>query len=177
MPHLHLSLQAGDDLILKRMKRRHSRREAVQFCAALRTARPEIVFGADFIVGFPTETEEMFQRTLDLVEECGLTHLHVFPFSPRPGAPAALMPQVASEAVKARAQRLRAFGQARVKRHLEAQRGKTLRVLAERGGVSRAEDFTQVRTPDAMAGEIYDVEIIGCDETALIAAMQSKSVA
>ncbi len=94
MPHLHLSLQAGDDLILKRMKRRHSRADAIGFCAALRAARPDIVFGADFIVGFPTETEEMFARTLALVEQCGLTHLHVFPYSPRPGTPAALMPQV-----------------------------------------------------------------------------------
>ena len=176
-PHLHLSLQAGDDLILKRMKRRHSRREAIAFCRALREARPDLVFGADFIVGFPTETEEMFQRTLDLVEECGLTHLHVFPFSPRPGAPAALMPQVERDVVKARAERLRALGRDRLKRHLEAQRGKRLRVLAERGGVARAEDFTQVRLPGAAAGEIYDVEIVGCDETALLAATLDKSAA
>jgi threonylcarbamoyladenosine tRNA methylthiotransferase MtaB len=119
----------------------------------------------------------MFQRTLDLVEECGLTHLHVFPFSPRPGAPAALMPQVERDVVKARAERLRALGRDRLKRHLEAQRGKRLRVLAERGGVARAEDFTQVRLPGAAAGEIYDVEIVGCDETALLAATLDKSAA
>ena len=177
MPHLHLSLQAGDDLILKRMKRRHSRREAIGFCNGLRAARPGIVFGADFIVGFPTETEEMFRRTLDLVEECGVTHLHVFPFSPRPGTPAALMPQVARDVVKERAERLRALGATRLRAHLEAQRGKRLRVLAERGGVARAEDFTLVRTPGAAAGEIFDVDVVGCDAAALLVAAQSRSAA
>ena len=110
MPHLHLSLQSGDDLILKRMKRRHSRADAVSFCAQLRRRRPEIVFGADIIAGFPTETEAMFQNTLALVADCGLTHLHVFPFSARPGTPAARMPPVAPEIVKARAKRLREAG-------------------------------------------------------------------
>jgi threonylcarbamoyladenosine tRNA methylthiotransferase MtaB len=103
MPHLHLSLQAGDDLILKRMKRRHLRADAIAFCAELRRLRPDVVFGGDIIAGFPTETEAMFSRSLDLIEECGLTHLHVFPFSPRPGTPAARMPQVAREVVKERA--------------------------------------------------------------------------
>ena len=103
MPHLHLSLQAGDDLILKRMKRRHLRADAIAFCDQVRRLRPDVVFGADIIAGFPTETEEMFARSLDLVDECGLTHLHVFPFSPRPGTPAARMPQVAREVVKERA--------------------------------------------------------------------------
>ena len=101
MPHLHLSLQAGDDLILKRMKRRHSRQDAIAFCDTLRRLRPDMVFGADIIAGFPTETEQMFNNSLGLVEECGLTHLHVFPFSARPGTPAARMPQLNSEIVKA----------------------------------------------------------------------------
>ena len=114
MPHLHLSLQAGDDLILKRMKRRHSRADAIEFCAQVRRLRPDIAFGADIIAGFPTETEEMFARSLDLVEECGLTFLHVFPYSPRPGTPAARMPQVAGAAIKERARRLREAGEARV---------------------------------------------------------------
>ncbi len=168
-PHLHLSLQSGDDLILKRMKRRHSRRDAIKFCEELRLSRPDIVFGADFIVGFPTETEEMFSRTLDLVEECGLTHLHVFPFSPRPETPAARMPQVAPHIVKARAQRLRALGEARLARHLAKQQGKALRVLAERGGLARAADFTLARTPGAVAGEMFDIRVLGHDGRALLA--------
>jgi threonylcarbamoyladenosine tRNA methylthiotransferase MtaB len=167
-PHLHLSLQAGDDLILKRMKRRHSRQDAIDFCRRLREARPETVLGADLIVGFPTETEAMFQRTLDLVEDCGLTHLHVFPFSPRPGAPAAVMPQVAKETILARAARLRALGEEQVQRHLRKQRGKTLRVLAERGGRARAEDFTLVRTPGAEPGTIFDVCVTGDDGRLLL---------
>jgi threonylcarbamoyladenosine tRNA methylthiotransferase MtaB len=169
MPHMHLSLQSGDDLVLKRMKRRHSRTEAIGFCRALRHARPDIVFGADFIVGFPTETEEMFVRTLELVEECGLTHLHVFPFSPRPLTPAARMPQVAPGVVRERAQRLRIVGEAMLSRHLDAQRGKTLRVLTERGGAARAEDFTLVRTPGARAGAIFDIKAAGHDSRALYA--------
>ena len=111
MPHLHLSLQAGDDLILKRMKRRHSRRDAIAFCEQVRRLRPDVVFGADIIAGFPTETEAMFARSLDLVDECGLTQLHVFPFSPRPGTPAARMPQVDRAVVKERARRLREKGE------------------------------------------------------------------
>ena len=110
MPHLHLSLQSGDDLILKRMKRRHLRADAIAFCDAVRRLRPDTVFGADLIAGFPTETEAMFSNSLDLVGECGLTHLHVFPFSPRPGTPAARMPQVARDVVKERARRLRERG-------------------------------------------------------------------
>ena len=168
-PHLHLSFQSGDDLILKRMKRRHSRRDAIKFCEELRLSRPDIVFGADFIVGFPTETEEMFSRTLDLVEECGLTHMHVFPFSPRPETPAARMPQVAPQIVKTRAQRLRALGKARLARHLADQQGKALRVLAERGGLARAADFTLARTPGAIAGEMFDIRVLGHDGRALLA--------
>src|SRR6195256_3564528 len=118
MPHLHLSLQSGDDLILKRMKRRHSRKHAIEFCAQVRRLRPDIALGADIIAGFPTETEEMFSRSQDLVWECGLSLLHVFPYSKRPGTPAARMPQVAGEAIKARAKRLRAIGEAAVQRGL-----------------------------------------------------------
>lgn len=168
-PHLHLSLQAGDDLILKRMKRRHSRDEAIAFCAALRAARPDIVFGADFIVGFPTETEAMFRRTLDLVAECGLTYLHVFPFSPRPGTPAERMPQVARELVKERAAKLRALGENALSRHLSAQVGKRLPVLAERGGLARAADFTPIRAPFLRAGEMAAVLATGHDGRALLA--------
>ncbi|OAI30644.1 tRNA (N(6)-L-threonylcarbamoyladenosine(37)-C(2))-methylthiotransferase MtaB [Methylosinus sp. R-45379] len=167
MPHLHLSLQSGDDLILKRMKRRHSRADAIRFCSELRAARPDIVFGADFITGFPTETEDMFARTLALVEECGLTHLHVFPYSPRPGTPAALMPQVNGALVKERAARLRAAGEAALGRHLDAQIGKTLRVLTEKGGMARAEDFTALRTPGAEAGRMLEMRVTGHDGKAL----------
>ncbi|PPD46149.1 MAG: tRNA (N(6)-L-threonylcarbamoyladenosine(37)-C(2))-methylthiotransferase MtaB [Methylocystis sp.] len=167
-PHLHLSLQAGDDLILKRMKRRHSRADAIRFCEELRAARPGIVFGADFIAGFPTETEEMFARTLALVEDCGLAHLHVFPFSPRPGTPAARMPQIAREVAKARAARLREAGDRALARHLDAQKGKTLRLLTERGGTARAADFTLARTPDVEAGRIIDALVTGHDGRALL---------
>jgi len=126
MPHLHLSLQAGDDLILKRMKRRHLRADAIAFCEKVRRLRPDVVFGGDIIAGFPTETEDMFARSLDLVDECGLTHLHVFPFSPRPGTPAERMPQLARDIVKDRARRLREKGEAALRRHLDAQVGATL---------------------------------------------------
>src|SRR6202021_3411408 len=131
MPHLHLSLQAGDDLILKRMKRRHLRTDAIAFCEKVRRLRPDVVFGGDLIAGFPTETETMFARSLDLVDECGLTHLHVFPFSPRPGTPAAKMPQVRREIVKHRARRLRAKGAEALRHHLDAEVGATRQVLVE----------------------------------------------
>jgi threonylcarbamoyladenosine tRNA methylthiotransferase MtaB len=163
MPHLHLSLQAGDDLILKRMKRRHGRANALRFCAGLRRLRPEIVFGADLIAGFPTETEAMFQNTLALVEDCGLTHLHVFPFSARPGTPAAKMPPVAPEIVKARAKRLREAGAAALRKHLAAQTGKVLRILTERGGTGRTEDFSRVKVGDLPPSQIIDVVIAGTD--------------
>ena len=167
MPHLHLSLQAGDDLILKRMKRRHARQDAIDFCARLRALRPEIVFGADIIAGFPTETEEMFSRSLDLVEACGLTHLHVFPFSPRQGTPAARMPQVAREIAKERAARLREAGARALTAHLDAQIGKNIEVLTERGGTGRARDFTLVRTPGVEAGVVMQANVAGHDERAL----------
>ncbi len=166
-PHLHLSLQSGDDLILKRMKRRHLRADAIRFSETLRAARPDIVFGADFITGFPTETEDMFAQTLALVEECGLTHLHVFPFSPRPGTPAARMPQVARDVAKERAARLREAGEAAIARHLEAQRGRRLVFLTERGGVGRAADFTLARMPGVEAGELIEARVLGHDGKAL----------
>ncbi len=170
MPHLHLSLQAGDDMILKRMKRRHARAEAIAFCAQVRSLRPDIVFGADFIAGFPTETQDMFARTLDLVDECGLTHLHVFPFSPRPGTPAARMPPVAREAVKERAARLRDKGAIALAAHLGRQVGRTVRVLAERGGAGRAEDFTSVATPGVAPGMLVEASVAGHDGARLVLA-------
>jgi threonylcarbamoyladenosine tRNA methylthiotransferase MtaB len=171
MPHLHLSLQAGDDLILKRMKRRHLRADAVAFCDAVRRLRPDVVFGGDIIAGFPTETEEMFARSLDLVDECGLTHLHVFPFSPRPGTPAARMPQVARDAVKERARRLREKGSAALRRHLDGEVGRRRRVLTESSNIGRTEQFTPVQlNVSAEPGLILDLAISGHDGRQLLAA-------
>ena len=171
MPHLHLSLQHGDDLILKRMKRRHSRGDAIAFCNDLRRLRPDVVFGADIIAGFPTETEAMFQRSLDLVDECGLTQLHVFPFSPRPGTPAARMPQLDRALIKERAARLRSTGEAALRAHLERQIGARLLVLTERGGIGRTEQFLPVRlTEKAEHGLMLDITIAGHDGRQLLAA-------
>ncbi len=171
MPHLHLSLQAGDDLILKRMKRRHSRADAIAFCDQVRRLRPDVAFGADIIAGFPTETEAMFARSLDLVDECGLTQLHVFPFSSRPSTPAARMPQVAGEIVKDRARRLRQKGDTVLKRHLDGEIGARRRVLTEAGGIGRTEQFTPVRLKsDAERGLMLDVEIAAHDGRQLLAA-------
>jgi threonylcarbamoyladenosine tRNA methylthiotransferase MtaB len=144
MPYLHLSLQSGDDLILKRMKRRHSRAQALELVAAVRAARPDIALGADFIAGFPTESDEAFENTLAFVQGAGLAFLHVFPYSPRPGTPAARMPQVSGAVIKARAARLRAAGEAALIRHLDRQIGRRLAVLVEKPGVARAEDFTEI---------------------------------
>lgn len=145
MPHLHLSLQSGDDMILKRMKRRHLRDDAIRFCREVRVLRPDMVFGADIIAGFPTETEEMFENSLKLVDECDLTWLHVFPYSPRPGTPAARMPQVDGRTVRARAARLRAAGARAAARHLESQIGRTRTVLTEAPTMGRTEQFAVVR--------------------------------
>jgi threonylcarbamoyladenosine tRNA methylthiotransferase MtaB len=162
MPHLHLSLQAGDDMILKRMKRRHLRDDAIRFCEEARRLRPGIVFGADIIAGFPTETEEMFANSLKLVEDCGLTFLHVFPFSPRKGTPAARMPQVKGPAVKDRAARLRAAGDAALVRHLAAQVGQSHRVLMESPRMGRTEQFTEVRFgADQPEGQIVTAIVTG----------------
>ena len=144
MPHLHLSLQAGHDLTLKRMKRRHLREDALRFCEEARRLRPDLTFGADLIAGFPTETEEMFDGTLRLVEDCGLTWLHVFPFSPRRGTPAAKMPQVAGPAIRERAALLREAGRVAARRHLEAQVGRTHAVLMESPRLGRTEQFAEV---------------------------------
>jgi len=149
MPHLHLSLQSGDDLILKRMKRRHLRDDAIAFCASMRAARPDIVFGADIITGFPTETEAMFENSLRLVEECGLTFLHVFPYSARKGTPAAKMPQVPQAERKARAARLRALGERRRDAFLASRIGCEERVLIERDGRGHTEQFAEVRLEGA----------------------------
>jgi threonylcarbamoyladenosine tRNA methylthiotransferase MtaB len=171
MPHLHLSLQAGDDLILKRMKRRHSRADAIAFCQMVRRLRPDVVFGADVIAGFPTETEEMFASSLDLVDACGLTHLHVFPFSPRPGTPAARMPQIKREVIKDRARRLREKGEAALRRHLEAQVGARRQVLVESPELGRTEHFTRARLTTPMEpGMILDVTVTGHDGGQLLTA-------
>ncbi len=171
MPHLHLSLQAGDDLILKRMKRRHLRDDAIAFCRDLRRLRPDIVFGADIIAGFPTETEAMFENSLALVEECGLTHLHVFPFSPRPGTPAARMPQLPRAVVKQRAARLRERGAQALRQHLDGEVGATRRVLIESDERGRTEHFTEVRLASAAKpGAIAELTITGHDGKQLRAA-------
>jgi threonylcarbamoyladenosine tRNA methylthiotransferase MtaB len=169
MPHLHLSLQAGDDLILKRMKRRHLRRDAIAFCDQVRRLRPDVVFGGDIIAGFPTESEDMFARSLDLVDECGLTHLHVFPFSPRPGTPAARMPQVPRDIVKDRARRLREKGEAVLRAHLDAQVGRTRCVLVESPRQGRTEHFTPVNLCDGVSGSIVPLVIKGHDGRCLAA--------
>ena len=170
MPYLHLSLQAGDDMILKRMKRRHSRADALKLVREVRAVRPDVAFGADLIAGFPTETDEMFENSIRLVEEAGLAFLHVFPFSPRPGTPAARMPPVKRDVVKARAARLRAAGEAGLARHLERQVGRTLSALIERDGVARAEDFTEIAfTGYAPVGGVAALRVTGHDGRRLTA--------
>ena len=162
MPHLHLSLQAGDDMILKRMKRRHLRDDAIRFCEEARRLRPDIVFGADIIAGFPTETEEMFANSIRLVEDCGLTFLHVFPFSPRKGTPAARMPQVKGPVIKDRAARLRAAGDVALSRHLSAQVGVEHRILMEGPRLGRTGQFTEVAfASDQPEGQIVTARISG----------------
>jgi len=163
MPHLHLSLQSGDDMILKRMKRRHSRQDAIAFCDQVRRLRPDVIFGADIIAGFPTETEEMFSRSLDLVEECDLTFLHVFPYAPRPGTPAARMPQVAGSAIKERARRLRAVGEAALRQRLQAEIGATREVLIESEGQGRTEHYLPVAIAGERVGSVVSLRIVGSD--------------
>jgi threonylcarbamoyladenosine tRNA methylthiotransferase MtaB len=163
MPHLHLSLQSGDDLILKRMKRRHSRHDALDFCAQVRRLRPDIALGADIIAGFPTETEEMFQRSQDLVEECGLTFLHVFPYSPRPGTPAARMPQVKGDKIRERARRLRATGAAALQGRLASEIGGRRKILIESPTQGRTEHFIPVAIGGETPGEVRELTITGND--------------
>ncbi|MCY4169651.1 MAG: tRNA (N(6)-L-threonylcarbamoyladenosine(37)-C(2))-methylthiotransferase MtaB [Rhodobacter sp.] len=170
MPHLHLSLQAGDDLILRRMKRRHGYADAVRFCEEIRHLRPEMTFGADIIVGFPTENEAMFGNSLRMVSECGLTWLHVFPFSARPGTPAARMPQVDGCVIRERSARLRKAGKMAAEKHLKAQVGRVHRVLMESPTVGRTEQFAQVEvsTP-RLKGTIARVRIAGVSGNRLTA--------
>jgi threonylcarbamoyladenosine tRNA methylthiotransferase MtaB len=171
MPHLHLSLQHGDDLILKRMKRRHLRDDAIRFCEEARKLRPDMTYGADIIAGFPTETEAMFANSLRLVEECDLTWLHVFPYSAREGTPAARMPAVNGKAIKDRAARLRAAGDAQVTRHLATQAGKTHHVLMESPRMGRTEQFTEVVfDSDQPESQIVRATITGVAGTQLTAA-------
>ena len=167
MPHLHLSLQAGDDMILKRMKRRHLRADSIAFCTEMRAKRPDIVFGADLIAGFPTETDAMFENTVKLVDECGLTFLHVFPFSPRDGTPAARMPQLAKSVIKERAARLRAVGETAFQRHLARQVGTEHSILVEREGLGRAEDFTLCRIEGGVPGSLIAARIDGVRDNML----------
>lgn len=168
MPHLHLSLQSGDDMILKRMKRRHLSSHTIEFCQRLRKARPEIVFGADVIAGFPTETDEMFANSLSLVNRAGITHLHVFPFSARKGTPAARMPQVDNKIIKQRAEKLRAVGEKRLQNFLKSRIGKTEMVLMESNGVGRSEQFTPIKIANVKQGEMIRAKITGCNEKHLV---------
>ena len=170
MPHLHLSLQHGDDMILKRMKRRHLRDDAIRFCREARQLRPDMTFGADIIAGFPTETDAMFANSLKLVRDCDLTWLHVFPYSPRPGTPAARMPAVDGATIKARARQLRDAGKVQVDRHLGAQVGQNHHILMESPTMGRTEQFTEV-TFDAprIEGQIVTAKITGKTDTRLLA--------
>ncbi len=172
MPHLHLSLQAGDDMVLKRMKRRHTSADAVQLCRRVRDLRPDVAFGADIIAGFPTETEAMFRRTLDHIGECGITFLHVFPFSARPGTPAARMPAVNGAVVRERARRLREQGRAARRRFLEARIGETVSVLVEKSesgfAAGHSEHFAFARVAgEAMPGAIVRARVEGADDEGL----------
>jgi len=178
MPHLHLSLQAGDNMILKRMKRRHSREDSIEFCRRVRAARPDVVFGADIIAGFPTESEEMFQNSLKLVEECDLTYLHVFPFSPRHGTPAAKMPAVRKQVRKERAARLRALGAVQFDRYMTAQIGQTVSILVEKPIEGAVIGHTQYFAPAKVnavintaipTGDIVSARVTGYDNGILIA--------
>ncbi|MCP4997409.1 MAG: tRNA (N(6)-L-threonylcarbamoyladenosine(37)-C(2))-methylthiotransferase MtaB [Hyphomicrobiales bacterium] len=169
MPHLHLSLQHGDDMILKRMKRRHLRDHAVVFCEDVRALRPDITLGADLIAGFPTETEAMFENALSLVDACGLSFLHVFPFSPREGTPAARMPQLDRSLIKTRAARLRQRGNEARRAHLDSMVGTDQKVLIEREGLGRTENFTLVNIQGGKPGSIVPTHISSHDGERLIA--------
>ncbi len=169
MPHLHLSLQAGDNMILKRMKRRHSREQAIALVEAIHARRPEVAFGCDIIAGFPTETEDMFEGSLALLDDCRIAYAHVFPFSPKQGTPAARMPQLARDVVKDRARRLRMRGAERLAAHLSARVGSVADVLMERGKTGHTADFSPVTLDGGAAGELVHARIIGSDGTRLTA--------
>jgi len=175
MPYLHLSVQSGDDVILKRMKRRHNRQQVLDFCAKARKIRPEITFGADIIAGFPTETDEMFENSVQLISEAGIIFTHIFPYSKRDGTPAAKMPQVNGKIIKERAKILREAGEKELQKFLQTQIGKTLRVLVEKNGVGKSENFLDIRFTKAeklKAGEILPVKISAVEENFLIAKFQ-----
>jgi threonylcarbamoyladenosine tRNA methylthiotransferase MtaB len=170
MPHLHLSLQAGDNMILKRMKRRHSREDVLHLCARARTLRPDIVFGADIIAGFPTESEAMFENTYDLVERCGLTWLHVFPYSSRKGTPAAKMPQIHGSVRKERADKLREWGEKAVLKHQKALIGQTVKVLVENNGIGCTPHFAKLKLMgDAPVGQIVDAQCVVVENNTVVA--------
>lgn len=171
MPHLHLSLQSGDNMILKRMKRRHLREDTIQFVQDAKAKRPDMVFGADIIAGFPTETDEMFANSMAIVKECDLTYLHVFPYSPRPGTPAARMPQVDKKVAKARAAKLRALGEQQFDDFCASQIGDIKSVLVERDNLGRTEQFVPIKV-DGAPGEILDVKVTGQDQHGLIGEKQ-----
>ena len=172
MPHFHLSLQSGDDLILKRMKRRHTRAEAVAFCDGVRRRRPDAVFGADLIAGFPTETRAMAENSEKLIDDCGLTFLHVFPFSPRPGTPAERMPQLGQDIVRERARRLREIGAQALGRFLDGEIGATREVLVEKGGLARTAQFAAVRLAgEALPGSFRQARMIGRGGDHLVGAL------
>ena len=168
MPHLHLSLQSGDDMILKRMKRRHSRAEALDVVSRLRGLRPEMIFGADIITGFPTEDDAMFENTLRIVTEANLTYLHVFPYSPRPGTPAARMPQVDKTIARERAMQLRAVGSIQIAALAQSRIGQIENVLVEKAGIGRTEQFMQIAVPGFAAGQIIPARVIGIADDGLV---------
>ena len=175
MPHIHVSLQAGDDMILKRMKRRHLRKDALEFCQKVRALRPDVVFGADIIAGFPTETDAMFENTLALVEEAGLTYLHVFPYSARTGTPAAKMPQVKKEIRKERAAKLRAAGEKQLQNYLASQVGKTVEVVVEKERTGRSPHFATVEMDkDCMPGSLVEVKIYDATSSSLRGAIATR---
>ncbi len=163
MPHIHISVQAGDDMILKRMKRRHSRADIISFCEKVRAVRPDVVLGADIIAGFPTETDEMFENSLHLINDCGLTHLHVFPYSIRPGTPAAKMPQVNGAVIKQRAARLRTRGHAAMSAYLATRVGSTAHVLIEQDGTGHCEHYVPVSVSGGKPGDMVNVRIAAVD--------------
>ncbi len=169
LPHVHLSLQAGDNMILKRMKRRHSREDAINAIERIRTARPDIVFGADLIAGFPTETEEMFLNSVRLIDECNITFLHVFPFSPRDGTPAARMPQLDREIIKKRAKILRKIGERKITEHYDKLKNKEIKLIVESQNQGRSDTFAKVYLDDKFeAGRIIKMLVTGKRQEGLI---------
>lgn len=178
MPHLHLSLQHGDNMILKRMKRRHSREDSIQFCEDIKNLRPEMAFGADLMVGFPTETDAMFENTISAVDACGLDFLHVFPFSPREGTPAAKMPQLDKALIKSRARILRQKGDEVLKSHFQKMQGRLCSVLMEKNGIGRLPQFSAIKVDGADAiepGTLCNVEVSGFNDKMLLGRLNNKT--